>query len=113
MGWLEVRASILDEMTIASEALPSLAMSSAGENELAAQFNLMSGLLTLLGSDFGRNARQWRKIMRHLCKVLLFDSDVNVQVLEASYTSPLQARDSLELLYCRSRCTRHDMPLYT
>jgi hypothetical protein len=86
-NWLDMRTTIRSDITAVAETLPTIARSVASEERLVGQLNLLSGYLTLIGSDSGGSSlsiSQQQHLMKQLCAVLQFDEVVNVQVLESS-----------------------------
>ncbi|KAG5186643.1 hypothetical protein JKP88DRAFT_353920 [Tribonema minus] len=112
-AWLDVRASLHAEAAAVADALPSLARSAASERHLAAQLNLLSGYLTVLGEEVGES--HWQHLLRQLCRVLVFDEgSAGVQLLVARRTASV-AQDPTALAptpyfrktltYCRQDAT--------
>jgi hypothetical protein len=80
-----MRTTILSDITAVADTLPTIARSVASEERLIGQLNLLSGYLTLVGSDSGSlSISKQQHLMKQLCAVLKFDEVVNVQVLESS-----------------------------
>jgi hypothetical protein len=81
-----MRTTILSDISAVADTLPTIARSLASEERLIGQLNLLSGYLTLIGSDSGGNLSicQQQHLMKQLCAVLQFDEVVNVQVIESS-----------------------------